>query len=654
QKELEPRRQELDDPQDARAAALDRQLGDLDHLREYAMPLIDRLEAMPVSATWGEWLTELRDLTNAAIRDNERILETLAELEPMSPIGPVDIDELLLVLTSRLGELSIPPQKRRYGKVFVGPAEAARGMAFDVVFIPGLAEKLFPRKIAEDPILLDDARKKLNVEGLPQQNDRLEAERLLLRLSAGVARDRVYLSYPRIDIEQSRARVPSLYLLEAFRAAEGTLPDLDRLERLARTGPKIRLGWPAPEDPSVAIDEAEYDLALLSPMIGAGATSKSKGTETAAAIVDSAGAAHYLLTANPHLARSLRRRARRWLRRWTVEDGLVDPDDLARGALAAHQLAARSYSPTGLQNYASCPYKFFLQAVLRLQPLDEKAALETIDPLTRGALFHDCQFEILTELRRRALLPLSPDKIGQAMEIADRLAKEVADGYRDNLFPAIPRVWEDGMNAILADLREWLRRSAYLTDGWIPHMFELSFGLADRDRPHQDPASIDSAVEIIGGLKVRGSIDLVERRRDGVLRVTDHKTGKIYAKADVVVGGGRVLQPVVYALVCEKMLGQKIDSGRLYYCTSDGGFSERVVPFDEDARNAAASVVETIGRALEEGFLPAAPEKGSCSRCDYRLACGPGEETRTRIQKGKGGIKPADRVKSLLELREMP
>src|SRR5437667_12568978 len=179
----------------------------------------------------------------------------------MAPIGPIDLDEVQLVLGPRLRELTVPPARRRYGAVFVAPAEAARGLAFDVVFVPGLAEKLFPRKIVEDPILLDGYRRALDVPALATQPARVGAERLALRLAVGAARERVVLSWPRVDIEQARPRVPSFYGLEALRAASGTLPGFDRLEAGGRSGG--RLGWPAPEQPADAIDEAEYDLALL-------------------------------------------------------------------------------------------------------------------------------------------------------------------------------------------------------------------------------------------------------------------------------------------------------------------------------------------------------------------------------------------------------
>ena len=105
-------------------------------------------------------------------------------------------------------------------------------------------------------------------------------------------------------------------------------------------------------------------------------------------------------------------------------------------------------------------------------------------------------------------------------------------------------------------LHEWLRRHADAEDGWVPFKFELSFGLADRDRKDEDPSSVPDPVPIIDGgkLKLRGSIDLVERHVTGKIRATDHKTGKARAKDGVVIGGGQHLQPVLYALACEKLL----------------------------------------------------------------------------------------------------
>jgi len=395
------------------------------------------------------------------------------------------------------------------------------------------------------------------------------------------------------------------------------------------------LGWPAPEQSEAAIDEAEYDLALLASLVGA----KKE---------DATGRAHYLLTANSHLARALRGRSRRWLRRWTQNDGLVDPDELGLQSIASHQFSARSFSATALQNYASCPYRFFLSAILRLEMRQEPAAIEVIDPLTRGSLFHETQFEVLTNLKAAGLLPLDSDSIGRAFDLVDRALDRLAGDYEDKLAPAIPRVWQDGINSIRADLREWLRRTADSDDGWVPDKFELSFGLtSDRGPRGADPDSVSDPVEIMGDFKLRGSIDLVERHSSGKYRVTDHKTGKARAEKDTVVGGGKYLQPLLYALAAQKVLNQRVESGRLYYCTADGGYEDRVVPLDEFNLQTVTSVLTTIRQGLADAFLPAAPEEGACGWCDFLAVCGGFEEIRTRD-------KPRDRLVQLKRIRELP
>jgi len=631
-RELELDLAEVEDSEGPMALRLRRAWADLAELRAFAVPLVTMLAELPAAASWGEWIDALSALAARALRSPQRVQSVLSELAPMAGVGPVGLREVQLVLTPRLSQVASPPSGARYGKVYVAPTDAARGLAFDVVFVPGLAEKLFPRKICEEPILLDPVRERLGA-GLATNAHRLEAERLALRLAIGAARERAVLSFPRLDVDGARPRVPSFYALEALRAAEGALPGFDELARRAETQGEARLGWPAPEDPGDAIDAAEYDLARLATLEDAGAAGRI-------------GTARYLLGANPHLGRALRFRARRWLDGWTVADGLVKPIDAGRRALAAHALAARSYSPTALQNYAACPYKFFLYSIWKLAPREEPEAIEELDPLQRGSLVHEVQFELQGELRDAGLLPVTPARLAVAWSHLDGVLEKVAARYEDDLAPAIERVWRDGVQSVRADLREWLRRASEDTSGFVPWRFELAFGLPGRRGA--DPASSEAPVTLDAGLCLRGSIDLVERAGDGRLRVTDHKTGKERFAAGGIVDGGRALQPVLYALAVEKLFpGATVESGRLYYCTSAGDFAEREVPLDAAARAAAGVVAKTVGEALDEPFLPAAPDKGACQWCDYRPVCGPYEELRTSRKYSP----PLQPLKALRELR---
>jgi ATP-dependent helicase/nuclease subunit B len=210
-------------------------------------------------------------------------------------------------------------------------------------------------------------------------------------------------------------------------------------------------------------------------------------------------------------------------------------------------------------------------------------------------------------------------------------------------------VWEDAIAAIRADLREWLRRASEDDSGYVPWHFELSFGLEHRpERRQADPQSVPGAVDLDCGIQLRGSIDLVERHASGLVRVTDHKTGKVNGKRGQLIEGGKSLQPLLYALAAEKLfVGQgTVTAGRLYFCTSTGGFAEQVVPIDERARDVAIGVAEAIGDAVARPFLPAAPEKRQCDRCDYRVVCGPYEELRA-ARKPQGNLEPLLAVRAL-------
>ena len=613
-------------------AHVERRIQQLKRLEHFALPLIETLSALPAAERWEVWLHHLTALAQMALRRPESVLAVLAELDPMAEVGPVSLDEVYDVLSERLGFLRSEPPQRRYGRVFVGSIEEARGRSFDVVFLPGLAEGLFPRRSLEDPLLLDEHRAKLAI-GLDNQVQRVARERMLLRSAAAVASKSLVVSYPRMDVAQSRARVPSFYALEVVRAAEGRLPSLREFEKRAARSASARLDWPAPANPRDAIDDAEYDLAALN------ASLKLRGAAAT-------GSARYLMQSNEALARSLRTRGRRWRNFWSSADGLVDPDPATLQALDAHRLAQRSYSPSSLQHFAACPYRFLLHAVFQLRPREHPARLEQMDPLTRGALFHSAQFELFRELARDNLLPVAEPHLPNILDRVDRVLDRVAARYEDELAPAIPRVWKSEIENLRTDLRGWLQHVAATESDWVPEHFEFAFGLAPD--PDRDPASTAQEALILDHVRLRGSIDLIERHpARNTLRITDHKTGKAPQNRPQYVGGGAMLQPLLYALAAETSLQESVESGRLYYCTQRGEFSTIDIPLEDAARERLRRVLHTIDTSIAEGFLPAAPQAGACSLCDYGAVCGPYEERRAKS-------KQSDRLDPLMEIRQSP
>jgi hypothetical protein len=53
-------------------------------LERFALPVIGRLAELPRTGTWGEWIAVLTELTETTLRAPERVVELLAELEPIA------------------------------------------------------------------------------------------------------------------------------------------------------------------------------------------------------------------------------------------------------------------------------------------------------------------------------------------------------------------------------------------------------------------------------------------------------------------------------------------------------------------------------------------------------------------------------------------
>jgi ATP-dependent helicase/DNAse subunit B len=638
---------ESEEPDSSKIALFRRQRKNLEHLRAFALPVIESMAGWPATATWGDWLQRLEGLVPRVLRKPEDVLRVLADLRPMGAVGPVGLTEVRDVLADRLMSLEIDPPANRYGRVFVGSPHQARGRAFRVVFVPGLAERLFPQKLREDPLLLDDLRKALVTSkpavaqrfspALQIQEDRADLERLLLRLAVGAATERLYVSFPRIETAEARQRVPSFYALEVMRAVTGQIPDHQTLETQAAKEADASLAWPAPMKAEDAIDDFEHDLSILRVLM--------RSHE------DVKGHAHYMLKLNDCLKRSATERWARSKQQWSHFDGIVRATDATRPFLQTQRLTARSYSVSALQNFAYCPYRFLLSAIYKLEPLEEPEPLQRLDPLTKGSLFHEVQAEFFRALQREDK-PIGTTPIDRVLAVLDATLTRVAAKYAEQVMPAVDRVWQDEIASMRTDLHVWARNFA-AEKGWEPWLFEYAFGLPNETvepgtHTPRDPKSRPEPVHIDGRFYLRGSIDLVERKPGtNILRVTDHKTSKNRSQKRSIIGGGQQLQPVIYSLAVEAATGCIVESARFSYCTTAGGFTDHAVSINETSRRVGIVAMEIIDRAIDLGTLPPAPDERACRFCDFLSVCGPDQERRA-------GRKSKQQLADLLALRGEP
>ena len=66
-----------------------------------------------------------------------------------------------------------------------------------------------------------------------------------------------------------------------------------------------------------------------------------------------------------------------------------------------------------------------------------------LDPLTRGAMFHEVQRDVLRGLQARRPLPVTAGAADADRRRSTRRSSAVAAQHHERLAPAIERVWDD-------------------------------------------------------------------------------------------------------------------------------------------------------------------------------------------------------------------
>ena len=371
---------------------------------------------------------------------------------------------------------------------------ASAGLRVPYLFLAGLSEKSFPSPQREDRLYgeaeyaaADRARPAVGRRGRSGAARRCCCS---TRRSTRATR-RLWLSYPAMD-EAAQPLSPSPYLKEVEQACgEG---------RIART---VRIDLspvPAGDEP---LSPAEFRVKAV-----------------AAALEGNVSLLAGLLQVPPQA----RRRGRADLCAGLLHVALRQDREQfgpAEGMLSERGDRRRwrpisprggSYSATELEQYAACPFRYFLARVLHVEPLEE-LALE-IDFLERGRLAH----ELMAALHRRVnQAPRRPGLAGRAEPRTniDRLSAETlekcsaaagGDPVRDALREVDRRLlvqwladyrrqhqqydalWQDCQSPLRAGVfRGLLRPAAARSDGPPSTAEPLELDCGDADDPHRRP-----------------------------------------------------------------------------------------------------------------------------------------------------------------------
>jgi ATP-dependent helicase/nuclease subunit B len=524
------------------------------------------------------------------------LTDALGEFRAIGDI-PRPMPEALSLIRGRLEGLTVGGDRARPGHLHVTSLTLVGYAGRRHTFVVGLEEGGVLPALLEDPVLLDDERERISPL-LRTSDDRVREALYQVVSRLGSLTGRVCLSFSCRDLREGRETFPSWILLQALRVLKPRVADQWTYDEL-----NAELGEPVsavPRDAGHALSDAGWWLANLR---GLGSTGQPPVT-----------------AAFPLLVDGERAEAARESVDFTEYDGWV-PE---AGPHLDPRVSGTTVSPTRLEKVSECPFRYFLQRGLGIEPIEdaEPDPDQWLDALARGSLLHECYAEIMREITA-AGERADPARHGARLR---QLGEEKLAGYRALVPPLSEGVFVRESREFLADLDLFLRFESEAGDR-VPAGFEVGFGAGGVEgEPLAQPEPL--IMDLGGGLqfRLRGRIDRIDRLPDGTYEVVDYKTGRFWLPGgtDALFAGGRQLQHALYALAAAQLLRARDPEARVsrssYYFPTRRGRAERLPRPGENPDT--PGVLRDLFDVLASGAFVHTAKNEDCRYCEFRRACG--------------------------------
>ena len=306
--------------------------------------------------------------------------------------------------------------------------------------------------------------------------------------------------------------------------------------------------------------------------------------------------------------------------------------------LSAENASRRSrmslLSPSDLNEYVLCPFRFFLTRVLRLYPPEEIFGFKS-----RGTDAHEILKSYFSGIKLEEFRKESDESISAAVDslVADRYRTEYGEQCMGDFGTVV------GMDTLASVLKKFLMKErtiqASLSSDVI--MIERNFGFGD-------------APLKIGAYEFRGKIDRVDALYPGSRDVVlfDYK----FTRPDALrlrhfnstMDRPKNFEVPIYSLYLKDVLGYNIAGAMYYSLPKSGGKFDRAglvneskaiyfIPDLPKRKNTQISVLseseleETFGKYrawitatakdIQDGKFPVTPEERECEYCGYKAFC---------------------------------
>jgi ATP-dependent helicase/nuclease subunit B len=553
------------------------------------------------------------------------------------------------------------------GCVRILSAASVRALKIPYLFVADLAEKAFPQPQREDRFYSEADYQRLIEQGLPlvAHGERNREEMLLFYEVVTRATKLLHLSYPALD-DSAQPLTPSPFLQEVEQACGP-----GRIQRV-----ELNDLSPVPSDDEPLLSDAAFrikavatavdgNIALLAGYVrrsledeevepqkaGTKPHALAKPVAPMHALADKPPVAPNVPVAQTKKAavdnllaalEMIHLRADR--EKFGPAEGMCLGEGV-RSLLAAYYTPDRCYSATELERYAMCPFCFFLENWLKVEPIEE-LSLQS-DGRDRGRLAH----ALLAKLHR--LINQSLGRPGSPSELAEAEYDRLLDQSWHAVLPA------PGKNPVAAALQEIDRRVVHRAIAdyrrqhedydslWgqfysppRPELFEVSFGLAADEPPSTpEPFELYSDRETV---RITGRIDRIDVGRVAnhvAFNVLDYKTGKPKGISAASVASGVTLQLPIYALAASELLLFDRDAVPWqagYWWLAGGGFKPRqalkmyrlsdagveVEVEWEAIRDQLTRTVVALACSMRRGEFPVLSQNEECSgTCPFHTVC---------------------------------
>lgn len=593
---------------ESRRPRLERMEREISELLRFLDELDGALEAL-AGESWQTTVKGLRRLldhyrmdTDAESQDDRRRIEELLDsMQSLDELGYELNPQLLREVLHNGLQSPVSNRGRPVGAgVYLGPPAGVVGTDYDTVYVLGMVERQFPPRPGTNPWVGGNL-------SATQHEMALERYDFLGGIASA---QKAVLSWPAATAERTSA-YPSRWLIEAANLLHAGAESDERITYENLTENSANKRWltvipsreaglrelPASKPKMEPADRADYNLMHLVTLADTDdADLKAQQLES-----------HPAMAKDTRMRHALKARAARFGDKLTEWDGRVGADSSRIAGIGSTEYPL---SPSALEDWATCPYRFFLGRILRLSsPRDTEDG--EISNLDRGGLVHRVLERFVNER-------------GSTEEKLLELAHEEFDSAEERGITGHHLLWEIEKRRILDALKAFYGKDVqWLGGATTESAAELNFG------SESDIGNVVVSVEGLGDVSFRGKIDRVDVL-DGEVRVRDFKTGKPDSyrgrNPKRTVANGCAMQLPVYLEAARSMHPDKPIAASYCFPLADKNTHD-VAPYTEQNKEEFLNTLALIVGAARDGIFPATPEQasgewgGNCGYCDFKSLC---------------------------------